>query len=338
MTNSKNSSSTIRDVARLAGVSVATVSRYINHKAPLAADTAARVQQAMDELSFFPHPVARSLATQHTNTIGLLLLDIGGEFYTPMLRGIEAAANEAGYDLLIHTTRTARPVNLPRRALNEYNTDGLLAFTDALDDAELARLHAKGFPVVLMHQNPPRPLKIPVVTIENRLGAQQIVDHLIEVHGRRRIAFLRGPDGNQDSTEREKGYLTSLKNHGLEFDPSLVTTGGFETDSAYAAAKGMLATGASFDAIFTGDDDSAAGVIRALNEAGMRVPQDVAIGGFDDSIISRLVTPNLTTVKAPIERVGHEAVTQLLHLIKGEPAQSRTVLPVELILRHSCGC
>lgn len=337
MTTSK-SSSTIRDVARLAGVSVATISRYINRTAPLATETAERVQAAMDELSFFPHPVARSLATQRTNTLGLLLLDIGGEFYTPMLRGIEAAANEAGFDLLIHTTRTARPVNLPRRALNEFNTDGLLAFTDALDDSELARLHQKGFPVVLMHQNPPRGLKIPVVTVENRLGAQQIVDHLVEAHGRQRIAFFRGPAGNQDSSEREKGYLTSLKNHNLAFDPALVVTGGFETESAYLAAKELLASGARFDAIFSGDDDSAAGIIKALNEAGLSVPTDVAIAGFDDSIISRLVTPNLTTVRAPIEQVGHQAVNQLLALIKGEPASNRTVLPVELIIRHSCGC
>jgi DNA-binding LacI/PurR family transcriptional regulator len=331
-------SPTIRDVARLAGVSVATVSRCLNNSAPLAEETGKRVQQAMDELHFSPHPIARNLATKRTNTIGLLLLDIGGAFYTPLLRGIEAVSSEAGFDLLIHSTRGVHAANTMRRALTEHNTDGLLIFIDALDNAELTRLNAIGFPVVLMHQSPPKGLDIPVVTIENQAGALQVVDHLIEAHGRNRIAFLRGPEGNEDSEAREKGYLQALKKHNLPADPALIVRGGFDADSAYTAAKDLLASGVLFDSIFTGDDDSAIGVIEALKGAGLSVPGDIPIVGFDDSIFARLLTPALTTVRAPIEQVGREAVAQLIHQIRGEPTHSRTVLPTEMIVRSSCGC
>ena len=220
-----SNSPTIRDVARLADVSVATVSRYINNSAPLAEETGKRVQQAMDELRFRPHPIAQNLATKRTNTIGLLLLDIGGSFYTPLLRGIEAVSSEAGFDLLIHSTRGSQAGLRPRRALTEHNTDGLLIFIDALDNTELTRLTQIGFPVVLMHQSPPQGLDIPVVTIENQAGACQIVDHLIEAHNRTRIAFLQGPEDNEDSDAREKGYRQALKKHNIAFDDALVVRG-----------------------------------------------------------------------------------------------------------------
>ena len=331
-------SPTIRDVARLAEVSVATVSRYINNTVPLAEETGKRVQQAMDELRFRPHPIAQNLATKRTNTLGLLLLDIGGSFYTPLLRGIEAVSSEAGFDLLIHSTRGSQAGLRPRRALTEHNTDGLLIFIDALDNAELTRLNEIGFPVVLMHQSPPKGYDIPVVTIENQAGACQIVDHLIEVHQRKRIAFLKGPEDNEDSEAREKGYLQSLKKHNIPFDPTLVARGGFDAESAYAAVKDMLDRKVSFDAIFTGDDDSAIGVYDALKIAGLNIPADVSVAGFDDSIFARLLSPSLTTVRSPIENVGREAVAQLIRQIRGEATSSRTVLPTEMILRQSCGC
>lgn len=331
-------SPTIRDVARLAGVSVATVSRYLNNSAPLAAETGKRVRQAMDELRFIPHPIARNLATKRTNIIGLLLPYIGGAFYTPLLRGIEAVSSEAGFDLLIHSTRGVHPANPLRHALTEHNTDGLLIFIDALDNAELERLNSIGFPVVLMHQSPPKGLDIPVVTIENQAGACQVVEHLIREHGRKRIAFLRGPEGNEDSEAREKGYIQALKKNGIPFDPALIYRGGFHAETARDGTRKLLASGVPFDAIFSGDDDSAIGVIEVFKEAGLSVPADIPIVGFDDSIFASLLTPALTTVRAPIEQVGRDAVAQLIHLIRGEPTSDRTVLPTEMIIRNSCGC
>lgn len=290
----KNSNSTtIRDVARMAGVSVATVSRYLNNAMLLAPATALRVQQVMDELHFVPHPIARNLATKRTNTIGLLLLDIGGNFYSPLLRGIEDVSSEAGFDLLIHSTRASHAGNTRRCTLTEHNTDGLLSFIDALDDVELTRLNRIGFPVVLMHQSPPSGLDIPVVTIENQQGACQIVAHLINVHHRKRIIFLQGPPGNENSQAREMGYRQALKENELPFDPRLVMIGSYDTEYAYNAANELILNGVEFDAIFTGDDDSAIGVLQALQEASITVPERVSVAGFDNSIFARLLKSSI---------------------------------------------
>ena len=329
---------TISDVAEKARVSISTVSRVLNNTVPVDEETAQRVRETVSALHYTPHSAARTLASRHTNTIGLLLLDIGGEFYTPLLRGIEAVSSQAGYDLLIHSTITAMSGVTPRRALGEHNTDGLLVFTGAVDTEELTRLYAIGFPVVLLHQSPPRKVKIPVITIKNQSGARKIVDHLIETHGCKRIIFLQGPDDNEDSEQREKGYRQSLKKHNLPYDPGLVVRGGYEPNQAHAAVATAIANGLEFDAIFTGDDDNAVGVIQALREAGLRIPEDVAVVGFDDSLFARILTPPLTTVRAPIEQVGREGVRQLIRLIRGEEVEARCVLPIELIIRQSCGC
>ena len=330
--------SNISDVARQARVSISTVSRVLNGTAPVDEETAERVRSAVAALHYIPHAAARTLASRRTNTLGLLLLDIGGEFYTPLLHGIEAVASQAGFDLLIHSTSTAQAGKSGHRALAEHNTDGLLVFTDALNDAELIRLHEIGFPVVLMHQSPPKDISIPMITIENQVGAQKVVDHLIEIHRFRRIVLVQGPAQNEDSEQREKGYRQSLKKHGLAFDPALVLLGGFESNQAQAVMRQFLASGTQFEAVFTGDDDNAVGVMQALREAGLRIPEDVAVAGFDDSSFARILTPPLTSVRSPLEQVGREAVRNLIRLIRGEQVEMRLVLPTELIIRQSCGC
>ena len=329
---------TITDVARKAGVSIATVSRVINGNALVNEKTAARVRAVIAELNYVPRAAARILASRKTNTIGLLLPEISGAFFQPLLKGIEAGAGEAGFDLLIHTTQTPRPANTPHRPLGEHNTDGLLVFTASLDQKELSRLHNIVFPLVLLHQTSPKALKIPVITIENSSGAQRIVEHLIEVHNCRRIAFLQGPEDQEDSVWREQGYREALRTHDIAFDPTLVAMGGFNREIAQVAVEQWIMESVEIDAIFTGDDDSAIGVILALRQAGKRVPEDIAIVGFDDSPFSASLTPPLTTVRAPTEQVGLEAVRQLVHLIRGEGVEPQVILPTDLVIRQSCGC
>ncbi len=332
---SKNRPPTISDVARHAEVSIATVSRVLNGTTPVHAAKAARVRLAMDELQFVPRHAARVLASKRTNTIGLVMSEISGAFFPPMLKGIEAGAHEAGYDLLIHSTQKEGP---SRRPLGEHNTDGLLIFTDSLDHHELHRLFNMNFPMVLLHQTPPDSLNIPVIAIENKDGAAMLVNHLIETHARRRIVFLRGPEGHEDSVWRERGYREALDLHNLTFDPDLIASGGFDEDEAFAAIQQMLSVGIQFDAIFAGDDDSAIGAMRALKMAGHSIPGDVAVVGFDDVPFARYLSPALTTVRAPIEDVGREAVRQLVHLMNGEQAQALTLMRTELVIRESCGC
>ncbi len=333
----KKSSVTIRDVAQKANVSVATVSRYINGTAPVSEKVARRLEKVMKELNYIPHSTARKLATRKTYTIGLLLTDISGDFFAPLLSGIESAAREKGYDLLISSARESYS-QVRALPLGPHNCDGVLGFTTSLGDDCLHSLAKQQFPIVLIHRSSPPDLNIPCVTVENKAASHAIVSHLIEVHGRHRIVFLRGPEGHEDSYWREMGYRDALQDHGLPFDPTLLSTGEFFRRRAYQAIKELLHAGVRFDAVFSGDDEAAVGVLIALKEAGIRVPEDVSVVGFDDQRMSPYLQPSLTTVRAPTEEVGKEAARQLIQLIETGEATPLTLLPTEIVIRRSCGC
>jgi DNA-binding LacI/PurR family transcriptional regulator len=214
----------------------------------------------------------------------------------------------------------------------------LLIFTDSLDHRELHRLHTMNFPMVLLHQTPPDALNIPVIAVENKDGAVTLINHLIEIHGRRKIVFLKGPEGHEDSVWRERGYREALEAHEIAFQPELLAAGLFDEDTAFATIQKMLSDGIEFDAVFAGDDDSAIGALRALKLAGRRVPQDVAVVGFDDVPVARYLSPALTTVRAPIESIGREAVGQLVRRMDGLPDKGLILMGTELVIRESCGC
>ncbi len=330
---------TISDVAALAGVSIATVSRVINGTTPVAEITASKVRQAVKSLNFTPHSAARILASRKTNTIGLILPEISGFFFTPLLRGIEEGLRRTGYELLVHSAvfrhEQGDPVTIK---LGEYNTDGLLIFTDSLEESEISRLYNLGFPMVLLHQTPPDGFDIPCVTIENKAGAKKLVDHLIEVHGFRKIAFLTGPSTEEDSKWREMGYREALFSHNIPFDPGLISLGAFDAEIAHSSIVQWLKNGVNFEALFAGDDEAATGAITAFTHAGMHIPEDIAVVGFDDIYIAQYLSPPLTTIHAPTEQVGFEAAQQLLRLIRQEPTEPLVLLPTELIIRRSCGC
>jgi DNA-binding LacI/PurR family transcriptional regulator len=329
---------TIDAVAEAAGVSIATVSRVLNGSMPVAQETAARVLATVEQLGYVPQTAARHLARGKTQTIGLVFPDVSNDFFSPLLQNIIDGADEAGYDLLIAISRAGRISRTQGSPLGKQNTDGLLVFDQSIDDGELQRLHNAHFPVVLLYRSPPEGMDFPCVLIEDQLGARQITDHLIERHERRRIAFLRGPAGNEDSFLREQGYREALAAHGLPFDPVLIGDGQFYEGPARATVAQWLADGLAFDAIFAGDDGSASGALLALTQAGKRVPQDVALVGFDDAPIARYLRPQLTTVRAPSNQVGREAIRQLVRLIEAGTAEPLTLLPTELVVRQSCGC
>jgi DNA-binding LacI/PurR family transcriptional regulator len=333
------SRATIDDVARRAGVSTATVSRVINNIGPVAQKTRDIVLNAIADLDYRPRSAAQILARKKTNTIGLLFTAISGEFFFPLLSGIERAAQENSYNLLIYSTQTIEGDDtafpLP---IGEHNTDGVIVYVNSLSQEALNRFYQLGFPVVLIHQTPPDGIIIPSVTVENKDGARRIVDHLIEVHGLHRIAYLSGSIDQEDSHWREMGYRESLTSHDIQYDPALVSTGGFNREIAEAAVKKWLADGVGFDAIFAADDEMAIGVLTALDQAGLKVPEDIALVGFDDIYLARYLTPPLTTVRAPTEEVGREAIQLLIQQIQGQETDPVILLPTELIIRQSCGC
>lgn len=326
---------TIADVAQQAGVSPATVSRVINQSGYVSEDTAQRVQSAIEQLNYKPYAAARLLASRRTFTIGLVLDEINGEYFPPMLRGIETMLHQAGYDLLIHSTSHA-PIP-GRYAVGEHNTDGLLVFANSLPDDELRRLKAVNLPVVLLHRSAPAGEDIPCVIFENKQGARRMVDHLIRDRGCRRIGFLTGQEGHEDAYWREVGYRESLAAHDIPFDPSLVREGGFNEEIAQQTVSAWIEQGFDADAIFAADDESAIGAILALQAAGLRIPEDVAVVGFDDIRLAGYINPPLTTVRAPIEAAGRKAVEMLVQLIQDGRTDPLALLPVDLVIRRSCG-
>src|SRR5512135_3256615 len=213
-----------------------------------------------------------------------------------------------------------------------------MIFADSLNVRGLAHYHELGFPVVLIHQSPPVLMQIPCVTVENKAASRKLIDHLIEVHQRRRIIFLRGTEGQEDSYWRETGYRESLKAHHLPIDPTLTGIGQFDRYAAKNEMLRLIGADVKFDAVFAADDESAIGVLEALKESRLTVPQDVSVVGFDDQRLSAFLTPPLTTVRAPTEEVGREAARQLINLIRTGKAQPLVLLPTDMIIRRSCGC
>jgi DNA-binding LacI/PurR family transcriptional regulator len=335
----KSHSVTIRQVAQKAGVSVATVSRYINQNAPISKDVAERLKLVMTELRYVPHAAARQLASQKTRVVGLLLNTLHNDFFVPLLNGIEAVVRKHEYNLVIATYLLgSRDMPPP---IGPHNTDGMLVFSDGLSDDDLVSLHTRNFPMVLVHRTPPDSVKIPSVTVENKKISFELIDHLIKVHGRKRIMLLRGPIHQEDSYWRETGYKAALEANGIPFDESLVLNGDFERHTAYKVLHEFINSDRRlpFDAVFTGDDDAAIGVLKALHENKYRLPEDVSVVGFDDLGFSAFLTPPLTTVSAPTESVGRIAAEQLFSLFdKQYPEEDVTLLPTELIIRRSCGC
>jgi LacI family transcriptional regulator len=337
--NNGRSRVTIEDVARHAGVSTATVSRVLNKTNKVTATTAERVQQAVDALGYVLHTAARVLSNNKTGNIGLILPATSTPFLASLLEGVNQYTIASGYNLLIYATTHQATIQggvpLP---LNEDNTDGLLIFANSVDDRTILHLHRRHFPMVLLYRTPPQNLPIPCILLENKQGACALINHLIVNCGHRRIAFMAGPAENLDAYWREQGYRQALAAHDIPFDPALVGEGAFHDWTARQQIHQWLDQGLKMDAIFAGDDTAAMAAIVALQEAGKRIPEDVAVVGFNNDTMAGYINPPLTTVHAPTGKVAHTAAEQLFHLIRGEPTESKILFETELVVRRSCGC
>ena len=330
---------TIRDVAKKAGVSIATVSRYINKTAPVSQEVGKVIQHAMQETGFIPSSAARNLAKSRYDTLGLLLNDMKGDFFSALVSEIEKDAREAGFDLLISISRDKKPNSAPTLyPIGPQNTDGLIIFADSASDHDLKYLHFSGCPIVLISRSSPVEISIPTIGVENMHATKEIIQHLIEVHNRRKIVLLRGLPTHEDSQMREAGYRQALREHGIRINPALITNGDFNRDSAFKSIKKLIRKNIAFDGIFTGDDEAAMGALAALAEEGIQVPEQVSVVGFDDQEIAPFLSPPLTTVRAPLEEVGRHAVKQLIRLINHQPVEPSILIPSKIIIRNSCGC
>lgn len=326
---------TIRDVAREARVSVATVSRALNDSGPVRDDTRQRVQDAAENLRFTPHAGARSLITSRTNTLGVLLPDLYGEFFSEIIRGIDRSAQRAGYQLLLSSARNAHDeVHGAFRAMYG-RVDGLVLMAPDVELAELFAHHRDGTPIVFIN-SPVTSEEARLITIDNHGGAYQMVTHLAR-KGRRRIAIIRGAETNHDALERLRGYRDALGDGGLPHDPRLELEGDFTEAAGYRAARAALKLEPRPAAIFAANDAMAIGALSALREDGVAVPEDIAVAGFDDIPLARYMSPPLSSVHVPIAQLGERAMDLLLGAIV-EPEDGsarRVVLPTTLVIRKS---
>lgn len=317
-------------------MSIATVSRALNHTATVAPHTLERIKRTVQALNYVPNGAAKQLAKGRSAVFGFAIPHMRDDFFLPLLAGVERGAHEEGYELLIHTVPPRRGGDTPPLCspLNEHNTAGLIVFPGSLSDADMRRLGALGFPLVALYQPLLQEARATTVTFENRRSAYELVRHLITQHDRRHIAYLRGTEQQRDSLEREEGYCDALREVGLE---PLIGQGDYHEARARETVLAWLADGIPLDAIFTGSDEAAIGTLEALREGSVRVPEEMAVVGFDDLRVVRHLSPPLTTVRVPVEAAGYLAASLLIRCIRGEVV-SDTVLPTELVIRASCGC
>lgn len=327
---------TIRDVARRAGVSVATVSRVLNNSGPVAEDTRRRIAEVAKELRYTPNSTARSLSTQRTSAIGVLLPEIYGEFFSEVIRGVDQAARREGYHVLVSSSHSNHEeIETALRAMRG-RVDGLILLAaDVVVDQLLMNLPSH-LPLVLLNADPHH-TPYDTLIIDNYGGARAVVEHLLEL-GHRRIGLIRGAERNHDARERARGYVDALRGKGLEVDSSLIVAGDFTESGGYRAARELLEMEMRPTAVFASNDSMAIGTLSAAEEAGLEVPEDLAVVGFDDVPIAQYVSPPLTTVRVAIAELGARAVTRLLESIRVEQgAVVREVLQTEVVVRRSCG-
>ena len=324
---------TIKDVARAAGVSVATVSRTLNGTDFVLPGTKQRVIDAVKALRFTPSGAARSLITRRTDTIGALLPDLYGEYFSEFIRGIDQAARARGLHLLLSSSHgDANEAAAALRAMTG-RVDGLLVMSPHADAEFLSHNLPGSLPVVLVNTSAGMPGHARFV-VDNFGGAQAMTRHLAAA-GRKRIAFISGPEGNPESRERQRGYRAALG----KGKSALVFEGDFTEESGWAAGRRIAQTKPRPDAVFAANDMMAIGCLAALGAAGLRVPQDISLGGFDDIPIARYVAPTLTTIRVPIAELGTRALDALAKAVEKPETKPGppVVMPVELVVRRSCG-
>jgi DNA-binding LacI/PurR family transcriptional regulator len=330
---------TLDEVATLAGVSRATVSRVVNGSPRVSLDVKLRVQAAIERLGYTPNRAARSLVTKRSDSVALVIAQPTGQvfadpFFPRLLRGISAALTDTDRQLILLMPGSPADERRVADYLSAGHVDGALLVSLHDSDSLPARLTDAGIPVVVLGR-PPHGSQASYVDADNRQGAHSAITHLIS-SGRRLIATITGPLDTAPGIDRLQGYRDALEAGGLTLDPSLEAMGGFTQEGAAAAMKLLLAAHPDLDAVFASSDLMAASALSVLTESGRRVPTDVALVGFDDMAIATSTTPHLTSVRQPIEEMGQEMARLLVDTLEvANPVPRRVILATQLIRRAS---
>ncbi len=328
--------STIRDVSRAAGVSIATVSRALSSPDKVSKNTLKKVNAAIEELQYRPNMLSQRFRNKTANCIVVLVPDIANLFFTTVIKGIENVAQKRGFSVLLGDTRDSSNRELEYINLVETKqADGIIQLRPyAENDSALPKQSVKAVNASGCEDTP-----YPAVRIDNIGAAEEVVKYLIST-GHRRIGIISGLPNNPHSIDRLRGYKRALNSAGIKFDPSIVTEGDFSFWSGMNASEHFIRMSDSDrpTAIFCMNDEMAIGAIKGFKAKGIRVPEQMSITGFDDLEFSRYCDPPLTTVSQPAELIGVKSAELLFQLIDGEtPNQTEYILPIEFIIRQSTG-
>ncbi len=323
---------TIKDIARKADTSVATVSRVLNNSSKVAPETRERILAVLKEFNYKPNQIAKGLVKGRSNTISLITPTSDNFFnafyFREVFLGINRAAENAGYNIMVDPS--SRRINESIRG--RFPIDGCVLVSPAKDDPLLKHIEEENIPALLINTRSP---KISWVDLDNISSACEVVKHLIGL-GHREIAVVKGKENVQNSSDRFKGYLKALKEHGIKFNEDYAITGDFFEEKAYLETKKKFSRIKKATAVFACNDNMALGVIRALEEKGLSVPSDVSVAGFDDINLASYFSPPLTTVRQPFYMMGIAGVRTLVQQIEGEiPAHSGREFHGEVIVRAS---
>lgn len=326
---------TIKDVARQAQVSVATVSRALNGRQHVAEEVRLRVVRVAKALRYSPHHAARSLSSRRTQTIGVVLPDLHGEFFSELMRGIDMVARGHGLHLLVSSYHGDPEEQGAALRAMRGRVDGLLVMSPYVGNSDFLTDNLAPTQPAVMINSQVADTGFAVLAIDNYSGARSMMRHLVG-DGRRRIAFIAGPSDNFDACERLRGYLDALAEAGALSD-AWVLEGDFDEASGHAAGRALLAADVRPDAVFAANDMMALGCLFALSQGGVDVPGEIALAGFDDIPLSRYVHPSLTTMRVNIAELGAQALRTLLPVISGQPTVAVSPQLPELIVRASSG-
>jgi LacI family transcriptional regulator len=328
----------LEEIARLAGVSRSTASRVINNHPNVSEETRNRVMTVIREQNFRPNLAARALVTQQTRVISLVIPQaIGSTFTDPyfptLIQGIMARANELDYAVMLWIGNLEEEDRFRERIVHNTFFDGLLIASAIKDDPLIRDLSRMNFPFVIVGPAPFANLNY--IDVDNCRGADDAVMHLVRC-GYKRIGTITGPMNMNAAVDRLSGYRDVMDRARLPIDESLIVEGRFDEGSGYAAMKTLLARGV--DAVFAASDMMAVGALRAIDEAGLRVPKDIAVVGFDDLPLAASLRVPLTTVHQPIQEVGSMATQMLVDLLNGTAETPyQKILPATLVIRETSG-
>lgn len=328
---------TIKDVARHANVSISTVSRVLNNsKHAVSPETRERVLKAIEELGFYPNAMARGLHLNKTKTIGLIIQDISNPYYPGIVHGVEDAAQELGYTVILaNVYRSRERTHKYLNVFREKRVDGII-FTGGgiVKDAAKNNFFEQNTIATVVIGKPGH-AKLPSVQVNNVQAAREACEHLINL-GHKQIVTVTGPADSSTALDRLEGYRQSLIAHGIEPKDEWIIKGNFEFESGYSAVESFPEVIKGKTAVFAQNDMMAIGIIKRLQEKGLRVPEDVAVIGFDNIQLASFVTPMLSTVAVPVYDLGKTAMRVLSEMLSGNEVSRITTLPTKLLLRQSC--